>query len=158
MTSGVTTSIRTVLAFAIGLGIDLMLFGDAYPISQRHHHQQFIGSSIGINFTWLIALAAFLCAFALDFKRRPPGGRTQASGGGLAALDARGLLIPLAIVTGLTITHTVVVIRDATLDPTTHNLLPFEYLIVLVVVGIPALAGSLFARAASWMFSRLQMQ
>lgn len=59
---------------------------------------------------------------------------------------------------GQTITHTVVLIRDVTADPTTHNLLPFEYIFAWIAVGVPAVAGSMLARAISWVLDRLRAQ
>jgi hypothetical protein len=76
----------------------------------------------------------------------------------MANLDSFGLLIPLVIVAGQTITHTVVLIRDVTIDPTTHNLLPFEYIFAWIAVGIPAVAGTLLARAISWAAGRSRTQ
>ena len=59
---------------------------------------------------------------------------------------------------GLTITHTIVLIRDVTIDPTTHNLLPFEYIFMWIAVGVPAVAGSMLARAIFWVFNRFRVQ
>jgi hypothetical protein len=64
----------------------------------------------------------------------------------------------LAMVVGVSIAHTIVLIRDVTIDPTTHNLLPFEYIIAWIIVGLPALAGSMLARAMSWALNRVRVQ
>ncbi len=152
-THGVVIYIRTALAFAIGVGIDLVLFADAYPYGERYQHQ----SLIGISISWLGPLLAFLCSFALDFKRRGPRGESPAPGW-IAKFDSLALLIPAAMVIGLTVTHTIVLIRDVTIDPTTHNLLPFEYIFAWVAVGVPAVAGSMLARAIFWVFSRFKVQ
>jgi hypothetical protein len=153
MTHGVVTYIRTVLAFVIGVGIDLILFADAYPYGERYQHQSLIGFSI----FWLGPLLAFLCSFALDFKRRDSRGESPASGW-IAKFDSLGLLLPSAMVIGLTITHTIVLIRDMIIDPTTHNLLPFEYIFAWIAVGVPAVAGSMLARAMFWVFNRFRVQ
>jgi hypothetical protein len=153
MTHSVVTYIRTVLAFVTGVGIDLILFADAYPYGERYQHQ----SLIGISIFWLGLLLAFLCSFALDLKRRDPRGESPDSGW-IAKFDSLGLLIPSAIVIGLTITHTIVLMRDMTIDPTTHNLLPFEYIFAWIAVGVPAVAGSMLARAMFWVFNRFRVQ
>ncbi|MGB6537975.1 MAG: hypothetical protein WBF58_18645 [Xanthobacteraceae bacterium] len=153
MTRGVVTYIRTVLAFAIGAGIDLILFADTYPYGERYQHQ----SLVGISISWLGPLLTFLCSFVLDFKRRDPR-RESSAPGWIAKFDSLALLIPSAIVIGLTITHTIVLIRDVTIDPTTHSLFPFEYILAWVTVGVPAVAGSMLARAFFWVFSRFRVQ
>jgi hypothetical protein len=152
MTQGGVISIRILLALAIGVGIDLILFADAYPYGERYQHQ----SLFGIGAFWLGPLLTLLCAFALDFTRKHSRGAGRAPGGWLASIDSSGLLIPSAIVIGQTITHTIVLIRDVTIDPTTHNLLPFEYIFMWIAVGVPAAAGSLLARAMSWLFNRFR--
>ena len=153
MAQGGVTYIRALLAVAVGATIDLLLFADAYPYGDRYQHQ----SLFAINVVWLALLLAFLCAFALDFSRKYARGESPASGL-IASMDSIGLLIPSAIVFGLTIMHTIVLIRDVTIDPTTHNLLPFEYIFMWIVVGVPAVAGSMLARAISWLFNRFRAQ
>jgi hypothetical protein len=153
MKQGVAIYIRTVLAFAVGVGIDLIQFADAYPYGERHRHQ----SLFDIGVYWLGPLLALLCSFVLGFKgQNPRGGRPVP--GWIASFDSFGLLIPSVIVVGQTITHSVVLIRDVTADPTTHNLLPFEYIFAWIAVGIPAVAGSMLARAISWVLGRLRAQ
>jgi hypothetical protein len=142
------------VAFAIGVGIDLVPGADAYPYGQRFQHQYLIG----INVAWLNVLLPFLCSFALCFKWRPPRGQAPAPAAWLVDWDSSGVLIPLVMVIGLTVTHTIVLVRDMTIDPTTHSLLPFEYLFMWVTVGLPALAGSMLARAMSWAVNRVRAQ
>jgi hypothetical protein len=36
--------------------------------------------------------------------------------------------------------------------------LPFEYIIAWIIVGLPALAGSMLARAMSWALNRVRVQ
>jgi hypothetical protein len=153
VTHGVVTHIRAALALAIGAGLDFILFADAYPYGERYQHQQLFG----IGVILLAAVFAFLCSFTLDFRRKQPRGGSPAPGW-IASLDSFGLLIPSAILIGLTITHTIILIRDLIIDPTTHNLLPFEYIFGWVTVGIPAVAGSALARAISWMWDRFRVQ
>ena len=69
---------------------------------------------------------------------------------GCTRRQARVVVIPLAILSGLTLTHTVVLVRDVAVDPTTHNLVPFEYLYAWITVGFPAFIGSVLARAICW--------
>jgi hypothetical protein len=136
------------------VGIDLILSADAYPYGECFQHQ----TLIGINVIWLMLLLPFLCSFALDFKWRHLRGGSPTPGAWLAAFDSRGFLIPSAIVIGLTVTHTTVLIRDMMIDPTTHDLLPFEYVFAWITVGVPALAGSMLAHAISWIFNRFRVQ
>jgi hypothetical protein len=58
----------------------------------------------------------------------------------------------------VSIAHTVVLIRNTTIDPTTRNLLPFEYITRWITVGLQALAGSMLARAMSWALNRVRVQ
>jgi hypothetical protein len=153
MTQGAVTSIRILLALAIGVAIDLILFADAYPYGGRYQHQ----ALFGIGVFWLGPLLTVLGSFVLGFKRKHPRGAGPAPRW-IASIDSLGLLIPSAIVTGQTITHTIVLIRDVTIDPTTHNLLPFEYIFMWIEVGVPAVAGSLLARVISWVFDRFRGQ
>lgn len=114
--------------------------------------RDWLGSHAAVSPFWLTLVLLFLCAFALDLEARrsrgesspPPHPATL-----LESLDSYGLLIPLAILLGLTIAHTIVLVRDITIDPTTHNLMPFEYLISWFMAGIPAFAGSILARVVS---------
>ena len=154
MRPGALICIRVALAFAAGVGLDLILGGDAYPYGERFQHQYLIG----INVVWLDLLFAFLCSLALCFNRRPLRGENRTLAPWLAEFDSSGLLIPLAMVVGVSIAHTIVLIRDVTIDPTTHNLLPFEYIIAWIIVGLPALAGSMLARAMSWALNRVRVQ
>ena len=62
------------------------------------------------------------------------------------------------MVVGVSVAHTIVLIRDVTIDPTIHNLLPFEYIIAWIIVGLPALAGSMLARTTSWALNRVRVQ
>jgi len=107
---------------------------------------------------WLDLLFAFLCSLALCFNRRPLRGENRTLAPWLVEFDSSGLLIPLAMVVGVTIAHTIVLIRDVMIDPTTHNLLPLEYIIALITVGLPALAGSMLARAMSWALNCVRVQ
>jgi len=132
------------------VAIDLILFADTYPYGERYQHQ----SLAGINVIWLAALLAFLCAFVLAFKPKHRGSSVPKL---IASIGSSSLLIPSVIVIGQTITHTIVLIYDVTIDPTTHNLLPFEYIFMWIAVGIPAVAGSMLARAVSWLFDRFRV-
>lgn len=154
MTHGVVTYIRTTLAFAIGVGIDFILFAEAYPYGERSQHQSLAGNNV-----YLVApLLALVCAFALNFKGQDSAGKSPAPGAWLRDLDSRGFLIPWALGIGLTVSHTIVLVRDVIIDPTTHTLLPFEYIVAWLAAGLPALAGSMLARAMSWAVNRVRMQ
>jgi hypothetical protein len=152
------TSVRVALALAVGAFYDLTVFLDAYPYNQRSQHELYNSGSSGLLIAMLIPL---VCAFLLDFKvlrPRDDARSTRNSVGVLASLDSLGLLIPCAIILGVTLTHTIVLIRDTAIDPTTHNLLPFEYIFVWIMVGVPAIAGSMLARGICWTIRRLMPQ
>jgi hypothetical protein len=136
MTHGGVIYVRTFVAFVIGMCADRILFAYAYPI-------------------WLTALSVAICAFALDLKQLRPREVNHAREAWLTAFDSCGFLIPSVMVIGLTIIHTVVLIRDTITDPTTHNLFPFEFIFAWIAAGVPAMAGSMIARAISWIFNRL---
>jgi len=154
MTQGGVTYIRTTLAFAIGVGLDFVLFAEAYPYGERFQHQ----SLADVSVYSVAPLLAFVCAFALNFKGRDSAGKSRAPGAWLADLDSSGFLIPFALLTGLTLSHTTVLIRDVINDPTTHTLLPFEYVVAWIAVGLPALAGSMLARALTWAVNRVRVR
>ena len=157
MSRNLITSARVTLALAVGVFYDLTVFRDAYSYNQRSQHELY-NSSTGLLIAMLIPL---VCAFLLDFKMLRPrdGARATSSRVGvLASLNSLGLLIPCAIILGVTLTHTIVLIRDTAIDPTTHNLLPFEYIFVWIMVGVPAIAGSMLARGICWTIRRLMPQ
>ena len=154
MTRGVATYIRTTLAFAIGVGTDFILFAQAYPYGERSQHQSLAGTNV-----YLVApLLALVCAFALNFKGQGSAGKSPAPWAWLRDLDSDGLLIPSAMLIGLTLSHTIVLIQDVINDPTTHTLLGLEYIVAWLTVGVPALAGSMLARAMSWAVNRVRAQ
>jgi len=145
--------IRVVLAFAIGVGIVLV---EAWAYGFQHWYP------IGINIVWLKMLIAFFGSFALAFKWRPLRGESPAPEPWLADLDSSGLLIPLVMVVGVTVMETVGLIRDTMIDPTTlpfnYVALAFQYFNKWLVLGLPALAGSMLARAMSWAVNRVRVQ
>lgn len=101
MKKGGVFYIRLALAFAVGVGIDLILFADGYPYDVRYRHQ----SLIGISIYWLGPMITLLCSFVLDFKEpRSYGGAPDSRW--IVDLDSFGLLIPSVVVIGQTITHT----------------------------------------------------
>lgn len=123
-------STRLLLAFAVGVGCDLLILGDLAAYGERHRYQA--SAFLGIGVVWLGLALAFLGALALGLGRRRPG----------------FVAIPAAMLAGVTVIHTAVLVKDVAADPTTHNLLPFEYLFAWVAAGVPAFAGAALARAA----------
>jgi hypothetical protein len=131
-------TIVSLLAFAIGALSDVLLIRnglslrgptllDKYPI---------------IWPAWLAAVlvSSFLLELAYSYGGRADVPRARES------IGSRGPLIPLAVVLGMVIMHTVLLLRDVTIDPTSHNLLPFEYLFWGFVIAAPAYIGSILAR------------
>jgi hypothetical protein len=146
------TASRIALAFAAGVALDLIVFLDAYPYNLRYQHQSLA--------FWVTMALPFACAFLLDFKALRPGPASppgSARGSAAAALDSRGLLMACVILLALTVAHIVAVIRDTIIDPTTHNLVPFEFAYAWIVVGVPAAIGSLLARGICWVLHRFQL-
>jgi len=90
---------------------------------------------------WLVAV--LISSFVLEILR---GGHLGAIGPSRESVGFSNLPIPLAILLGMVITHTALLIRDITIDTTSHNLWPFEYLFWGVAVGAPAYIGSMLAR------------
>jgi len=151
MTHSPLTYVRALFAFTVGVGIDLVLSADAYAYGDRFHHQNLIG----INVFWLMLVLPFLCSFALEFKWRHQGGESPT----LAAFDFPRLADPIG--------HRDRADRyahhrvDSGYDDRSYDTqprAPFEYLFAWVTVGIPALTGSMLARATCWMVNRLRVQ
>ena len=152
MTDGTRIAIRLACAFAVGALFDLFALRDAFPYSDR----DWLGTHAMHPF-WLMLAGLTICAFMFDLGKGRSGAGAATPRASLslrASLDASGLLIPFVILLGATVARTFVVIRDTIIGPTSHNLLPFEYLLAWLVVGIPAVAGSMAARAASWLRNR----
>ena len=107
---------------------------------------------------WPVWLASIIvCALLLEYKQRqgrPASSTPEASasepgvGSGPApeAVGPRAVSIPLAMVLGFFVTHSILLVWDVVTDPTSHNLWPIEYLFWGVVIAVPAWAGSLLAR------------
>jgi len=151
------TSMRFVFAFTVGALFDLFVMRDAFSYSDR----DWLGSHIVISPFWLTLVFLFLCSFVLDFKMQHSRGGTPPPPHPVTlcgALDLHGLLIPFVILLGLTITHTIVLIRDTIIDPTTHNLMPFEYILSWFIAGIPTFIGSILARVVSKVLNRIGAQ
>jgi hypothetical protein len=65
----------------------------------------------------------FLCSFLFEFQvRRSHKRHADPTGGGDASTGSGGVRIPLAILLGAFITHTVLLIRDVIADPTSQRL------------------------------------
>jgi hypothetical protein len=103
---------------------------------------------------WLASLV--ICSLLLAYKQRqgsPASSTAEASASEPAAGPApapeavgpRAISIPLAMVLGFFVTHSILLVGDVATDPTSHNLWPIEYLFWGVVIAVPAFAGSLLA-------------
>jgi len=119
---------RLLFAAATGFFADLFGMGDAYDYSERMHTTH---SALLIT-----ALAALLIVPAiLNFGQRMT------------------FRIPIAVWIGMAIPHTTVLAVEVSRDPTSHNLFPFEY-ILITAFTIPALSGSLAGGFAGRAWSR----
>jgi hypothetical protein len=114
--------LRLLASAAVGVFADLFGMGDAYSYTarMRTHH-------LAAEYWVLVAL--LLGPLILNFGAR------------------RTLAISAAVWVGMAVTHTIVLIREVSADPTSHDLLPFEY-IMLCVLAIPALLGAAIGRFA----------
>jgi hypothetical protein len=147
----IMTIIRLGCGVAAGALFDLFALRDAFAYSDRHWR-----GGHAIDPLWLSVFLLVVCSFVFSLKSSREISRPHPSASLLSSLDRHRLLVPLAILLGLTITHTIVLLRDVSVDPTSHNLLPFEYLIAWIVAGIPALVGAMLARAMPWVLNRIR--
>jgi len=130
-------------AFAIGALSDVLLIRNGFSYSGLTLLDKYPAIWPG----WLTFI--FLCSFLLDFKlQHSRAGHSDPSAPGPSRefAGSHGLPIPLAILLGMIVTHTTLLIRDLIADPTSHNLWPFEYLFWTIVVAAPACLGSILAR------------
>lgn len=113
---------RYLAAAAVGLFADLFGIGDAYAYHARMR---------GLHSAALwCALAALLIVPAiLNFGSKLT------------------LRLAAAILAGMAVPHTLVLIREISVDPTSHNLWPFEYILLGLFV-VPALLGGAAGRFA----------
>jgi hypothetical protein len=130
------------LAFMLGALSDVLLVRNGLALGGRTLLDRY-------PVIWPAWLAfVFVCSFLLELGLRHSP--TDYSGRPTSAL-AHGTLvipltIPLAILLGMAITHSVLLIRDVIVDPTSHNLWPFEYIFWGFVIVAPAFIGSFLAR------------
>lgn len=119
----IRTRTRLITAVALGMVADLLTMGDAFGYSARLQQPHAAAFVVGL-------VALFLVAGVLNFGAR----RTFAIAGMVWA--------------GMLAVHTVVLIAETSRDPTSHNLWPFEYLFMLLLV-MPALIGAATGRLAN---------
>lgn len=113
---------RLLAAAAVGVFADLFAMGDAYAYASRMR---------GLHAVALWgALAALLAVpVVLNFGEK------------------HTLRITAAVWAGMLVPHTLVLIREISADPTSHNLWPFEYAL-LCLFAVPALLGAVAGRFA----------
>ena len=113
---------RFLAAAALGIAADLFAMGDAYGYSARMQHAHaaaFVGA--------LVAL--FLGTAVLNFGAR------------------RTFAVAAIVWAGMMAAHTLALIAETSRDPTSHNLWPFEYLFISLLV-MPALMGAAVGKLA----------
>jgi hypothetical protein len=133
---------RTVLAFlafVIGALSDLLLIRNGLSLG---------GLTVLDTYPalWPAWLAAVLMSSLLLEFWYSRGGYADAVGLARESVGPGGLLIPLAMLLGMVVTHTALLIRDVIVDPTSHNLWPFEFLFWGFAIAVPAYIGSMLAR------------
>jgi hypothetical protein len=126
-------------AFVIGALFDVLLIRNGLSLSGP----TLLDTYPAIWAAWLAAVlvSSFLLEFAYSRSGRadlvPPAREFISSG---------DLLIPLAILLGMVVAHTTSLVPDVIVDPTSHNLWPFEYLFWGFAIAVPAFIGSILAR------------
>jgi hypothetical protein len=127
------------LAFVIGALSDVLLIRNGLSLSGP----TMLDTYPAIWAAWLAAVlvSSFLLEFAYSRSRHanlvPPAREF---------IGSSDLLIPLAILLGMIVIHTALLLRDVIVDPTSHNLWPFEYLFWGFAIVVPAFIGSMLAR------------
>jgi hypothetical protein len=116
---------RLLAAAAVGAFADLYVMGDAYSYAARMRGS-YPYHAVAL---WCVLAGLLLVPLILNFGAR------------------RTLLITAALWTGLAIVHTIVLVAETSADPTSHNLWPFEYL-MLSLFALPALLGATAGRFA----------
>lgn len=119
--------IRCLAASAVAAFLWIFWFFDFLPYSKRFGDMQ--------RPLWLLALLMFLSGAALSFGSRA---RHQYFG----IRPAR--LIPLVMLLTWWVAQWFLIRHDTRVDPTSHNLLPFEF-VLLAIYWLPAYLGSLLA-------------
>ena len=107
-------------AAALGMVTDLFAMGDVYGYSARirqTHAAAFVGAVV----------ALFLVTAVLNLGAR------------------RTFAVAAMVWAGMSTAHTLVLIVETSRDPTSHNLWPFEYLFIVLLV-MPALLGAAAGR------------
>ena len=109
-------------AVALGMLTDLFAMGDVYGYSARIEQTRaaaFVGAVV----------ALFFVTAVLNLGAR------------------RTFAVAAMVWAGMSTAHTLVLIVETSRDPTSHNLWPFEYLFILLLV-MPALIGAAAGRLA----------
>jgi hypothetical protein len=127
------------LAFAIGALSDILIIRNGLSLSGP----TLLDRYPTIWPAWLAAV--FVSSLLLEFLhlRRAHADALELS---RESDGLNSIFVPLAILLGMVVTHTALLIRDVIVDPTSHNLLPFEYLFWGGAVSVPAFVGSALAR------------
>src|SRR5215469_16621315 len=115
-----STRTRFMGAAALGMVTDLFAMGDVYGYSARieqTHAAAFVGAVV----------ALFLVTAVLNLGAQ------------------RTFAVAAMVWVGMSTAHTLVLIVETSRDPTSHNLWPFEYLFILLLV-MPALLGAAAGR------------
>jgi hypothetical protein len=125
MQAPLSKPVRSATAFAVGAVVYLAILYRGLSYTERNH----LSSTSYLVFAAVLLGMGFVLALGLDRGR---------------------YRIASWIIAGIWAGHMFVVSRDWRVDPTDHNLLPFEF-IILAVVASPVYIGAALARAAGWM-------
>jgi hypothetical protein len=128
-------------AFVIGALSDVLLIGNGLSLSGP----TLLDTYPAIWAVWVAAVlvSSFVLEFAYSYWRSERADLVPPARDFIRSSD---LLIPLAILLGMVVSHTTSLIRDVIVDPTSHNLWPFEYLFWGFAIAVPAFLGSILAR------------
>jgi hypothetical protein len=118
----VNPKLRLLAAAAVGVFADFLGMGDYYNYSARMRGSHPVA-------LWCVLAALLLVPVILNFGAK------------------QTLRISAAVWAGMAIPHTIVLILETSADPTSHNLWPFEY-VMLSILAFTALLGALAGRFA----------
>jgi hypothetical protein len=110
--------LRCALSFALAVFLFLLFYHPFLPYSSRHHAQT------GFNMVVIMAMALLT---GLSF--------------GIGSGNVRRSLIAASFLAGLFVSNVLLIGADWAGDPTSHNLFPFEF-VILAILASPAFVGT----------------
>jgi hypothetical protein len=123
-------------AFAVGVISDVLLIRNGLS----YGGPTLLDKYPAIWPVWLTVI--FLCSLLLSLRRsHERHADPNTTGTAREPVGSAGLRIPLAILLGAFVAHTALLIRDVIADPTSHSVLPIEYLFWGTALAVPSFLG-----------------